>query len=138
MARAYRGMGIPMPEELVQKVFKSEEAKAIPIYTPSAERVIKTVRKAGGVIALAHPNNRTHLIPSLVELGLNGIEVSHPDLKENTPELASLMAEEYNLYRCGGTDHRGTMAGRQDTYPIPNMFGVTEEEFFTIKERRRG
>ncbi|MBR2930178.1 MAG: PHP domain-containing protein [Clostridia bacterium] len=138
LVRAYNVLRIPVPEGLVANVFKSPEAQAFASKTPNAERVIKTVRGAGGVIALAHPYNRTHLIPSLVEMGLNGVEVSHPDNKENTSYLAAEAARTYNLYHCGGTDHTGPMSGMGGKHARPALHGLTEEEFYTLKERKRG
>ena len=136
LVRAYRALRIPMPEGWHERIWKSEVAQAIPIYTPTAERVIKAVRAADGIIAIAHPYKRTHLIPQLVELGLNGVEVSHPDNKDDTPELALAAAKTYNLYHCGGTDHTGAMSGMGGKHAIPALHGITEEEYLTIKERR--
>ena len=44
-----------------KNVFRSPQAAAF-APMPSAEEVIKIVRKAGGVVALAHPNNQVILI----------------------------------------------------------------------------
>lgn len=71
-------------------------------------------------------------------MGLNGIEVSHPDNKENTPELAVEAAKQYNLYHCGGTDHTGLMPGMGGKHAVPALQGLTEDEYFTLRERRRG
>lgn len=138
VVRAYDILKIPMPADLPEKVFKSPEAKAFSAETPSAERVIKTVRAAGGVIALAHPNRQTHFIPALVDMGLNGVEVSHPDISEETTELALEMAEKFNLYHCGGTDHTGVMSGLGGKHARPACQGLTEEEYYCLKERKRG
>ena len=138
VVRAYDILKIPMPKDLPEKVFKSPEAKAFSAETPSAERVIQAVRKADGVIALAHPRGQTHFIPALVDMGLNGVEVSHPDINDETVAAALAMAEKFNLYHCGGTDHTGVMSGLGGRHARPALNGLTEEEYFTIKERRRG
>lgn len=119
------------------KLFKCPEAKAKEV-KPDAKRVIEVVRNAGGVIALAHPYKQTHLVEKLVGYGLNGIEVSHPDLYENTAYLALQAADTFNLYHCGGTDHTGPMSCCGGIHAVPAFHGITEEEFFTIKERRLG
>jgi len=121
-----------------QNVFKSPEALSFAAPVPSAEEVIKIVRKAGGVVALAHPNNQTHLVEKLVDLGLNGIEVSHPDLAGHSPYLAAEAADTFHLYRCGGTDHTGPMSGCGGNLAIPVFHGITEEEFNVLRERRLG
>jgi len=122
--------------EFRAKIFKSPEALSFAPSVPTAEEVIKTVRKAEGVIALAHPNNQTHLVEKLVDYGLNGIEISHPHLWGHTPFLAQEAAEKYNLYRCGGTDHTGPMSGCGGNNAIPVFHGITEEEFNALRERR--
>ncbi|MBR5295869.1 MAG: PHP domain-containing protein, partial [Clostridia bacterium] len=73
------------------KVFNSPEARALKMPYPTAERVIKTVRKAGGVIALAHSGYYTFpYLERLMEFGLNGIETGHPNIKPSIlPELVA-------------------------------------------------
>ncbi len=119
-------------------LFKCPEAKAMELPLVDAERVIRTVRKAGGVIALAHPRKQTYLVEKLVSYGLNGIEVSHPNLYENTAYLAAEAADTFKLYRCGGTDHTGPMSGCGGVNAIQAFQGITYEEFETLKERRLG
>ena len=105
---------------------------------PSAEEVIKVIRKADGIAILAHPNNLTQYVPELVGYGLNGIEVSHPNITEETVNLAAEAAKAYNLYRSGGTDHTGPMSGCNGENAIPVFNGISEEDFAVIKERRLG
>ena len=138
LVRAYDALNLPEPANLSARVFKTPEAEALGPKTPDAEEVIKVVRGAGGIIALAHPYKRTHLIPGLVEMGLNGIEVSHPDNRENTSYLATELAKEYNLYHCGGTDHTGAMSAMGGKHARPALHGLTEEEYYILKERKRG
>lgn len=135
---AYRTLKIAIPDNLRSDCFNSPVAKSFRPHHPSAEEVIKTVRGAGGIIALAHPYHVTQYVPALVEYGLNGIEVSHPDNYENTSFLAIEAAKTYNLYHCGGTDHTGVMSGCDGIYATPALQGITEEEYMTLKERRKG
>ena len=135
---AYRKKRIPFPSDFREKVINAPEAKAFRPKNPTAKEVIRTVRGAGGIVALAHPYLQTHFVPALVGMGLNGIEVSHPDNRENTSALAAAMAERYGLYRCGGTDHTGAMSGCDGPNAIPALQGITEEEYATLKERRLG
>ena len=100
--------------------------------------MIKVVRKAGGVIALAHPYaSAPDYIQKLVDWGLNGIEVSHPNIRWGD-ENALAAAEAYNLYHCGGTDHTGPMSCCGGKHARPVFSGVTKEEFDILKERRLG
>ena len=118
--------------------FKGPEARAFSAPIPTAEEVIRIIRKAGGVAGLAHPYKQTRFVEKLVGYGLNGIEVSHPDLYENTAYLALQAADAFNLYHCGGTDHTGPMSGCGGKLAIPVFNGITEEEYTTLRERRLG
>ena len=121
------------------KIFNAPEAKAFRPAPPTAEEVIKIVRQAGGVIALAHPNEIwLSYLDKLVDYGLNGIEISHPNIQPHIPYLASEAADKYNLYRCGGTDHDGAMSGNGGNRAQPVLSGITEEEYTTLIERRLG
>ena len=104
----------------------------------TTEEVIKVIREAGGVAVLAHPHHQAHLVGELVDMGLNGIEVCHPDLDEETSRAAAEAADAYRLYRSGGTDHTGPMSACGGDLAVPAFHGATEEEFFTIKERKLG
>ncbi len=134
----FRTKHLPIPENLRADCFKGPEVRAFAPIPPSAEEIIKVIRKAGGIASLAHPYRQTQYVPALVELGLNGIEVSHPDNYENTCALAMEAAKTYNLYHSGGTDHTGPMSGCGNSNAIPAFNGITEEEYTILKERRLG
>jgi hypothetical protein len=73
-----------------------------------------------------------------MEYGLNGIEVSHPDMTPETVQLAKQAAKAFRLYRSGGTDHTGAMSCCGGKHAIPALHGIDEEDFRIIKERRLG
>ena len=141
---AFSKFKVPMHPKLRQDIFNSDEVKASLSATPPPDRahtapeIIKAVRDAGGVIALAHPYKWTQYVPDLVKYGLNGIEVDQFHNYENTSFLALEMAHKYNLYHCGGSDHGGPMSGNGGEYAKPSGHGVTEEEYYTLKERLLG
>ena len=139
---AVKQMRIELPEgvsAIRPKVFRAPEVQEFKITWPSAEEVITTVRKAGGIIALAHPNEKSiKHIERLVDLGANGIEVGHPEIKPEVLPLAYEAAEKYNLYHCCGTDHDGPMRCCGGKHAWPTFDGVAEEEYFAIKNRTRG
>ena len=127
--------------EFRKNVFKGPEAMAMAQPHPPAEQVIMIVRKAGGVVGIAHPNTRMHLVEQLVGYGMNGIEVSHPSFASTgmrTGARTLEAAEKFNLYHCGGTDHTGPMNGCGGIRAIPVFDGITEEEFTVLRERRLG
>lgn len=75
---------------------------------------IERIHTAGGVAVQAHPGamGNDEDIPALVEIGLDGLEVNHP---EHGPQLRArynAMAEEMNLLVTGGSDFHGDSAGR--------------------------
>lgn len=118
--------------------FNAPEAKALKPAHLSVEEVIRVIREAGGVAILAHPYRQTQYVEKLVDMGLNGIEVSHPNLYENTASLASEAAKAFHLYRSGGTDHTGAMSCCGGVNAVPALEGITEEEYTTLTERRLG
>lgn len=134
----YHAHHLPVPENLRQAVFKVPETRALYPKFPTAEEVIRVIRAADGIAVLAHPIGQTHLVGKLVELGLNGIEINHPGLDEESTRLSLEAADAYRLYRSGGTDHTGPMSACGGRLAIPAFNGIGEEEFFTIKERRLG
>lgn len=108
----------------------------------STKDVIRAIREAGGVPVIAHPHEQLHLIPELVEAGLMGIECNHPELSDEEVETAHRMAEEYHLYKTGGTDHSGILGGYDKTNPelcceLPRN-SVSKEDFMALYERRLG
>lgn len=119
-------------------VFKGPEVKSFKSPPPTAEQVIRTIRKAGGVAVLAHPVNQTRFAGKLLDYGLNGIEICHPSLDDTQSLLAEEAAKEYSLYRLGGTDHTGPMSGCDGKNAVPAFHGIDEEDFFILKERRFG
>ena len=122
-----------------QYVTKAPEMKALKAPYPTAEEVIKAVRKAGGVVALAHPKAEMFkYVPQMVEWGMNGIETNHPSISAEAQPLADEAAKTYNLYNCGGTDHTGPMSCCGGDRAIPIFHGITEEQFDILVERRLG
>jgi predicted metal-dependent phosphoesterase TrpH len=82
---------------------------------PTPEDAIRAIKSAGGVAVIAHPyaSHRGQIISaqsftSLVEAGLDGIEVHHRD--HSAAEKASLLkvAAELNLLVTGSSDYHGT------------------------------
>ncbi len=135
---AYRAKHIEIPDDLRQVVFKAPQTLQYKPTAPTAEEVIRVTRNAGGICAVAHPENRTHLVEGLVKMGLNGIEVNHPNISDETVKLAREAAKVFNLYCCGGTDHTGPMSGCGAENAVPAFNGLDEEEYTCIKERKLG
>ncbi len=87
----------------------------IPVYSPDAETVVKTVKQAGGVAVVAHPaavsRNKVLLpdeeIERLTDLGLDGLEVRHRDNPPDQQERLNRLAGRLHLLVTGGSDWHG-------------------------------
>jgi predicted metal-dependent phosphoesterase TrpH len=98
-------------------------------YSPTPEAVIKLIKDAGGVSVIAHPmaSHRGRTISldtfgSLIQAGLDGIEVDHRDHSaEEKTQLISL-AKESKLVMTGASDYHGNgklnLLGEYTTEPV--------------------
>ncbi len=79
---------------------------------PSAV-VIERIREAGGIPILAHPGvyKRDTVIPLLVEQGLGGIEVYHPDHTPADVARYEALCGRPGLLATGGSDFHGAGSG---------------------------
>lgn len=81
----------------------------------SSRQAIELIHAAGGLAVLAHPSqlhkeNFAQLrqeIKSLVDQGLDGIEVIHSDHREALIQELSDLAEDMKLLKTGGSDFHG-------------------------------
>ena len=114
----------------------------IGMHAPSTIEVIAAIRNAGGVPVVAHPHNQLQHIPELVEAGLMGIECNHPGLNAEEKTLAHRLADRYNLYRTGGTDHSSVLGGYEHLNPNHKCGfesnTASEEDFMTLYRRVLG
>ena len=83
-------------------------------YSPTPEDAIKLIKQAGGVAVIAHPlaslRGRTVSIESfksMVEAGLDGIEISHRDQSEDERKLLREIVEQYDIIATGSSDYHG-------------------------------
>ena len=97
--------------------YLGEHAPAyVPKYKLSPPEAIALIRGAGGVAVLAHPmvTNKDELIPSLVEGGLQGLEVYYPNYPAAALEYYEKLAKKYKLLMTGGSDAHGK--AKSNTY----------------------
>ena len=114
LAEALRRSGAVSTE---QEAFDRYLNPGRPAFVPRArftlESARQVVREAGGVLVLAHPhlNLSSGNIRSLVDAGIDGLEVLHPRLKPaQSRELAALAAER-GVLATGGSDCHGKRRG---------------------------
>lgn len=104
----------------LEKAFRHYLGHHAPAYVPkvkiSAKDAIHLIRSAGGVAVLAHPGTvrRDELIPSLVAVGLDGIEAIHPNHGEAVVRYYMKLAQKHDLIVTGGTDYHRPRGDRSD------------------------
>jgi len=101
-------------EEAFSDLLHNNSKYYISHYSPTPEVVIKQIKQAGGVAVIAHPlaslRGRTITVESfqsMVEAGLDGIEVSHRDHTIEQQELLSEIVKEFDLVATGSSDYHG-------------------------------
>lgn len=127
--------------------FPEREAKIkqlVGMQEPDIADVIRIIRKAGGVPVLAHPHLRLEYVERLVEVGLMGLEVNHPDLTPEESAALNEMADKLGIYKTGGTDHSSVLGGhalvRDRSRSHEDLFacGANEEDFMKLYRRVLG
>jgi predicted metal-dependent phosphoesterase TrpH len=88
-------------------------------YAPDADRIVRLIRRAGGVPVMAHPmaGRRGALvtfddIADLAAAGMVGLEVDHRDNEPRDRTLLRGLASELGLLATGSSDFHGT--GKQN------------------------
>lgn len=88
---------------------------AQPHYAPDPLTGVRLIRAAGGVPVLAHPGTRgaERVIPparleQLVEAGLFGLEIDHPENREDAKPRLRALAKRFGLRTTGSSDYHGT------------------------------
>ena len=109
------------------------------------EDIVPFIRRAGGTVVVAHPHGQLDTLPYLKSLGVEGIEVWHPDLTPDEIPTALGIARDLELYVSGGPDHSGLSGGqysffedyKSSVWYVPELScGTTKELFYEIKNRK--
>lgn len=81
---------------------------------PDPEKCFEMIHRAGGVVILAHPlflgisnEDLKTLLLQLKRIGLDGIEINHPDQSEEYRNMLRGYAEELDFLTSGGSDYHG-------------------------------
>ncbi|GED13002.1 PHP domain-containing protein [Aneurinibacillus migulanus] len=101
----------------------------------SPEEAIDIIQEAGGVAVLAHPGlyKNPEMVRKLIEYGLQGIEVYHPDNDEEDTRLYGALADEYHLVKTAGSDFHG-MRGDEVFHADLGAYTVTMETVRQLRE----
>ncbi|MCM3714404.1 PHP domain-containing protein [Alkalihalobacillus oceani] len=111
----------------------------IPMNYIDAKTAVKVIRLAGGVPVLAHPGQYRNfeMVPELVEVGLEGIEVWHPLHTKEHEQHAMELASKYDLVKTGGSDFHGSY-GEAPVLLGSKSPGVEALESLKLRKERLG
>lgn len=104
-----------------------------------ASEVIHAIKEADGVPSLAHPRQygRDEIIPSLVQQGLMGLEVYHPEHDTESLFRYERVCLEYGLLAVGGSDYHGTEGLRSMGLGRPALPEARFEQLLAAKAASR-
>lgn len=93
--------------EAFEKYLGSSGTAYVPYEKIQADAAIELIKSADGQAVLAHPGlqNRDDLLSKLVEAGLDGLEVIHPEHSSELVIHYEQMAADFHLYTTGGSDY---------------------------------
>lgn len=95
--------------ELYQKLFGDGGKAAFAPDFEDVHEVVKLIKSAGGIAVLAHPGLYGNLdaLPSLIEAGIDGVELYHHRNSEEDKKTIQKICKENKLLVTGGSDFHG-------------------------------
>ena len=95
--------------DFYEKTFKKGGLCAFDIEYVGVCEAIRAIKEAGGLAVLAHPGHQQNfrIIPELVKIGLDGIELNHHANNEKDKTKIRSYAERFGLFMTGGSDYHG-------------------------------
>lgn len=99
--------------------------------------VVRAINASGGVAVVAHPGGLERYLDEFLAIGVKGFEVNHCENTDETVEFFDRVCSERGLYKFGGTDHSGRLAGLYEP-ELDECGGMTREDFESFLERRYG
>lgn len=111
-----------------------DAAGFVPRRGASPVDVVGVIHRAGGLASIAHPgpSARDHLIPPMVEAGLDAIEAYHTDHDEEMVAKYCAMARQYGVAISGGSDFHGEA---RHAHPALGVVTLPADEFERLVER---
>ena len=102
-------------DEAFSSLLHNESKYYVTHIAPTPEDAIRVIRQAGGVAVIAHPfaTRRGQTLsamsfPSLIDAGLNGVEVDHRDHSQLERDQLRGIARDLGLVVTGASDYHGT------------------------------
>lgn len=108
----------------------------VPRVGPSPSEAFAQIHDAGGLVSLAHPGLTAidPMIPSLVDIGLDAIEVYHSKHDWVATQRYLAIATEWSLLTTGGSDFHGESAHGP---AAPGSVALPRDAFARLLERVR-
>ncbi|NLN76320.1 MAG: phosphatase, partial [Armatimonadetes bacterium] len=105
----------------------------VPRYKISPDAAVQLIIQAGGVACCAHPGKlkRDEILIELIEQGMRGIEVCHPDHGPATTQFYKKFAHKHDLIPTGGSDSHCIEGGKRTQI---GSFNVPVEIVDRLKE----
>jgi predicted metal-dependent phosphoesterase TrpH len=107
----------------------------VPRHGARPDDVIEIVRKAGGIVSMAHPGltRQDHIIPRLASAGLAALEARHSDHDALAEQRYRALALQHGLAVSGGSDFHGDVSHRA---PMLGSVVLPFEDFTALESRR--
>jgi len=143
LAMIERGL-VQDPQEAYAKWLGDDAPGYVMAEHPAPEEAVRQVRRAGGLAALAHPR-QLHLetkgaleafLASLVDAGLDGIEVDHPSHKGGHRDRFRALAKTFDLVPTGGSDFHGRAKPRIRVGVGDGTIDIHRETWDRLLERK--
>jgi 3',5'-nucleoside bisphosphate phosphatase len=104
-----RGYADSIPDAF-HRFLGSGRSAYVPRTNVSPRQAIEIIRRAGGVVVMAHPlavRNYVSRLPNLIEEGLAGLEAHYGEYDESTRRHLAAVADDFRLIATGGSDYHG-------------------------------
>ncbi len=76
------------------------------------DEAVALIHAAGGLTSVAHPTlypNHEHIVPEILDAGIDAVEVVHPDVDAVNREMYTNLARFKGKFTTGGSDDHGTV-----------------------------
>lgn len=105
------------PAEVFAKYIGNNCQAYVERYRLKLKEAIDIICEAGGIPVLAHPGlyKADKFLPSMIGLGIRGIEVFHPEHSFLDVRRYIKIADKYKLLITGGSDFHGKAVGSSDS-----------------------
>lgn len=120
-------------DQAFELYLKKHRPAWVPKHKVSTLEAIQLLHSAGGLAVLAHPgiHELDELIPSLAEMGLDGIECFHTKHTPAQGQRYEQMAQRLGLAATGGSDCHGLSKGK----PLLGTVKLPRDYVVRLKER---